>query len=100
VNHGQLAKMTPPEFFLALAGAGFRFNEMPAREIARETAGTPADNLAEFRRSAQASTPHPPSHASPVVSGPLLSLILAMTGREAVLSDLSGDGVAQLRERG
>jgi hypothetical protein len=44
------------------AGAGFRFNEMTAREIARETAGTPADNLAEFRRYAQAST-HPPRPA-------------------------------------
>jgi uncharacterized protein (TIGR03083 family) len=56
------AKMTPPKFFLALAGAGFRFNEMTDREITRETAGTPADNLAEFRRYAQASTPHPPPH--------------------------------------
>src|ERR1700724_2122913 len=36
------AKMTPPKFFLALAGAGFRFNEMTAREIAQETGGTPA----------------------------------------------------------
>ena len=36
----------------------------------------------------------------PEVSGPALSLIMAMTGREAVLGDLSGDGVAQLRERG
>jgi hypothetical protein len=32
------------------------------------------------------------------VSGPLLSLIMAMTGRQAVLSDLSGDGVAALRD--
>jgi uncharacterized protein (TIGR03083 family) len=158
------AKMTPPKFFLALAGAGFRFKEMTTREIARETAGTPADNLAEFRRYAQAST-HPPGPATswlgetiihgtdirrplgmardfpepalvqvadffkgsnlligakkrieglrlqatdaswstgagPEVSGPLLSLIMAMTGRPAVLSDLSGDGVAQLRDRG
>jgi hypothetical protein len=33
------------------------------------------------------------------VSGPLLSLVMAMTGREAVLTDLSGDGVAALRAR-
>ncbi len=38
--------------------------------------------------------------SGPEVSGPLLSLIMAMTGREAMLSDLSGDGVGQLRERG
>jgi uncharacterized protein (TIGR03083 family) len=158
------AKMTPPKFFLALASAGFKFNEMTGREVTRETGGTPADNLAEFRRYAQAST-HPPGPAiswlgetvihgtdirrplglnrafpehalvqvadffkgsnllirakkridglrlqatdaswstgtGPEVSGPLLSLIMAMTGREAVLGDLSGDGVAQLRERG
>jgi uncharacterized protein (TIGR03083 family) len=158
------AKMTPPKFFLALAGAGFKFSEMTEREITRETAGTPADNLAEFRRYIQAST-HPPGPATswlgetvvhgtdirrplglrrdfpeqalvqvagffagsnvligakkritglrlratdadwstgsgPEVSGPLLSLIMAMTGRQAVLGDLSGDGVAQLRDRG
>ncbi len=34
------------------------------------------------------------------VSGPLLSLILAMTGRQAALDDLTGDGVAVLRSRG
>ncbi len=158
------AKMTPPKFFLALAGAGFRFNEMTAREIAQETGGTPADNLAEFRRYAQAST-HPPGPATswlgetivhgtdirrplglardfpgpaliqvagffagsnvligakkriaglrlratdadwstgdgPEAAGPLLSLIMAMTGRQAALTDLSGDGVGTLRERG
>jgi len=40
------------------------------------------------------------SHGSgPEVSGPVLSLVLAMTGRQAVLGDLSGDGVATLRTR-
>jgi uncharacterized protein (TIGR03083 family) len=33
------------------------------------------------------------------VSGPILSLALAMTGRKAALDDLSGDGVATLRSR-
>jgi uncharacterized protein (TIGR03083 family) len=37
--------------------------------------------------------------AGPEVSGPALSLLLAMTGRAAVLDDLSGDGLATLRER-
>jgi uncharacterized protein (TIGR03083 family) len=35
----------------------------------------------------------------PEVSGPLLSLILAMTGRKAVLPDLTGGGVAELGSR-
>jgi uncharacterized protein (TIGR03083 family) len=35
----------------------------------------------------------------PEVSGPLQSLVLAMTGRKQVLSDLSGDGVAILARR-
>jgi hypothetical protein len=37
--------------------------------------------------------------AGPEVSGPLLSLVLAMTGRAAALADLSGDGLATLRSR-
>ena len=157
------AKMTPPAFLAAMAAAGFRFNTMAARGVARETAGTPADGLAEFRRYIQA-TSHPPgptatwlsetvvhgtdirrplgltrdypeptlvgvadfvkrtntllgarkraeglglratdvtwaTGSGPEVSGPLLSLIMALTGRQAVLADLSGDGVAILRER-
>lgn len=35
----------------------------------------------------------------PEVSGPLLSLVLAMTGRKAVHPDLSGEGVAELAHR-
>ena len=35
----------------------------------------------------------------PEVSGPVLSLVLAMTGRAPALDDLTGDGVAQLRAR-
>jgi len=158
------AKMTPPAFLMAMAGAGFRFNTMAARGVARETAGTPAEGLAEFRRYSQA-TSHPPgpintwlsetvvhatdirrplgltrdypeptlvrtadfvkvtnpllgarrrieglslhatdadwaSGSGPDVSGPLLSLIMAMTGRQAALAELSGEGVAILGERG
>ena len=37
--------------------------------------------------------------SGPEVSGPMLSLLMAMTGRKAVLGDLSGDGDATLRER-
>jgi uncharacterized protein (TIGR03083 family) len=40
------------------------------------------------------------THGSgPEVSGPVLSLVLAMTGRKAALEDLEGDGVAALRTR-
>jgi len=35
----------------------------------------------------------------PEVSGPILALVMAMTGRTAALDDLTGDGVAVLRER-
>jgi len=37
--------------------------------------------------------------SGPEVSGPALSLLLAMTGRKAALEDLSGDGVAMLAAR-
>lgn len=35
----------------------------------------------------------------PEVSGPIVSLVMAMAGRKAVNEDLSGDGVATLRSR-
>jgi uncharacterized protein (TIGR03083 family) len=37
--------------------------------------------------------------SGPEVSGPILCLLLAMTGRKGALDDLSGDGVATLRDR-
>lgn len=36
----------------------------------------------------------------PVVRGPIASLVMAMTGRQPATSDLSGDGVATLANRG
>jgi uncharacterized protein (TIGR03083 family) len=40
------------------------------------------------------------SHGTgPEVTGPMLSLVLAMTGRKAALDDLAGDGVSALRAR-
>jgi uncharacterized protein (TIGR03083 family) len=157
------ARMTPPQFFLAMIKAGFNFNAMTTTEIQRETTGTPADGLTAFRR-ASPLTSHPPGpvdswlgetiiHAEdirrplgikheyptaavvrvadfykgsnlivgakkriaglrlqatdanwttgdgPQVSGPVLALVLAMTGRTVALDDLTGDGVAQLRAR-
>jgi uncharacterized protein (TIGR03083 family) len=35
----------------------------------------------------------------PEVSGPIIALVMAMTGRRAALDDLSGDGVETLRSR-
>jgi uncharacterized protein (TIGR03083 family) len=37
--------------------------------------------------------------SGPEVTGPLLSLVLAMTGRRVALDDLSGEGVATLKSR-
>jgi uncharacterized protein (TIGR03083 family) len=158
------AKMTPPAFFAALAGAGFRFNAMNAKNISREATPNPSDGLAEFRRHLKDTT-HPPgpveamlgeavihsadirrplgmsreypeealtrvadffkgsnlligakrriagltlratdtgwtTGSGPEVTGPHLSLVLAMTGRSAALADLSGEGLATLRSRG
>ena len=37
--------------------------------------------------------------SGPEVSGPMLALLMALTGRKVALDDLSGEGVATLRER-
>ncbi|MBQ0967327.1 MULTISPECIES: maleylpyruvate isomerase family mycothiol-dependent enzyme [Streptomyces] len=37
--------------------------------------------------------------SGPVVSGPTMALVMAMTGREAYCDDLEGDGVELLRDR-
>lgn len=36
----------------------------------------------------------------PEVSGPMIAILMAITGRTVALDDLSGDGVATLRQRG
>lgn len=157
------ARMTPVSFLRDMAGSGFRFNEMNAKNVRKETAGTPAQGLAEFR-SLESRTTSPPgpteamlgeaiihgedirrplgiyrdypteamvrvtdffkgsniligsksriagltlratdtqwsTGSGPEVSGPILSLALAMTGRSAALADLSGDGLATLQAR-
>lgn len=58
------AKLTPMSFFAALAGSGFRFGTMAARNVAKERGATPADGLAEFRRVADRTSAPP----GPVVS--------------------------------
>jgi uncharacterized protein (TIGR03083 family) len=157
------AKMTPPRFVGHLAGAGFKFHAMQAKDISRERGGSTAALLAEFKRVTPRQTAppgpvtamlgevvihpadirrplgiahtYPPaavievanffkgsnlligaksriagvtlratdaewSHGTgPEVAGPILSLVLAMTGRSAALSDLSGAGLATLTSR-
>jgi uncharacterized protein (TIGR03083 family) len=39
------------------------------------------------------------SGSGPEVSGPAISLLLAISGRQSALDDLSGDGVETLRSR-
>ena len=156
-------KNTPPKFFAAMIGAGFRFDAMVSKGADRESEGSGAETLARFKAQI-ATTTHPPgpldtwlgemivhaedirrplgiSHsyemaavvrvadfykgsnlivgakkrvagltlkatdsdwttgAGPEVSGPMVALVLAMTGRKPAVDDLSGDGVATLKSR-
>jgi uncharacterized protein (TIGR03083 family) len=157
------AKMTPTRFVGHLAGSGFRFNAMTAKDVAAETRGGPSATLSDWRAHLDDTTAPPGpveamlgeciihgadirrplglrhdypasavertldfykksnlivgakkrisglglratdtewAHGSgPEVSGPAVSLLLAMTGRRDALADLSGDGVEQLRSR-
>ncbi|MBV8161978.1 MAG: maleylpyruvate isomerase family mycothiol-dependent enzyme [Acidimicrobiia bacterium] len=157
------AKKTPPKLVASIVGAGFRFNAMVEKDIAKETEGPPAATLARFRDviDRTSSPPGPkmswvgetvvhgedirrplgirhtyPTDAltavadfykgsnlllgskqrvaglrleatdadwstgsGPSVSGPMLSLLMALVGRKAALGDLSGDGVAPLQAK-
>lgn len=157
------AAMTPGKFVGKLASAGFRFNNMTARDIAAETAGSPRQTLDHFRSLVDASTAPPgpvdswlgetivhstdirwplgidhefqpdevarvasfyrgsnmligakrriagvtlratdtdwTSGDGPEVSGPILALVMMMTGRKAAQSHLSGPGLATLAAR-
>lgn len=158
------AYMTPPKFFVKLAGSGFRFHSMTAKEIRRLTGAHDSAGLLALYRSRIDSRTAPPgpaptwlgetivhgedvfralgpyrdhplphvtavanfyvgsnlligaknrvagirlratdadwSHgAGPEVTGPAIALVMAMTGRRAALDDLTGDGVAVLRDR-
>ncbi|MHB8681905.1 MAG: maleylpyruvate isomerase family mycothiol-dependent enzyme [Acidimicrobiales bacterium] len=157
------AKITPASFFPKLAGSGFSFLRLQAKDIAAERGASPADTLRGFEEivDSKKRPPGPPltmmgetllhaedirrplgiSHAYPAdwlaqvadfykgsnlilgtkrriaglslratdaawshgtgpeVSGPLLALLLVMTGRKAALSELQGPGVEVLRGR-
>ncbi|MDQ1402337.1 MAG: hypothetical protein QOG03_653 [Actinomycetota bacterium] len=53
------AKKSPLGFITSLAAAGFRFNTMTANDVAKESAGSPAQTLAAFEAEADSSV-HPP----------------------------------------
>lgn len=157
------AKITPPAFFLKLAGSGFSLTRLQTKDIEVEKGSSSADTLARFR-AVLASRKGPPgpsgtmlgevivhsqdirgalgiqhdypaealiqvadffqgsnliigtkrrieglslqatdvtwSHGTgPEVSGPMLALVMAMTGRKEATSALSGEGVETLRSR-
>src|SRR5258708_28236472 len=62
------ARMTPPKFFVSMAGAGFRFNNMNAKGMAAEATAKPADGLAVFRSHLKDTT-HPPGPVEAMVGG-------------------------------
>jgi len=109
--------MTPPKFFAKLAGSGFSFESMARKDIAQITAGRTDAELVDLLRGThrQPQRPARTGHFSgttlratdtewqhgtgPEVSGPAIALVMAMTGRKAALDDLTGEGVAVLRDR-
>src|SRR5690348_3615228 len=56
------AKMTPPSFFVKLAGSGFRLTKLQGKDIAAEEGSSPADTLSGFE-AILSSTGHPPGPA-------------------------------------
>jgi uncharacterized protein (TIGR03083 family) len=157
------AKMTPPSFFVKLAGSGFSLTKLQGKDIAAEEGSSPADTLSGFE-AIVSSTGHPPGPADtmlgetivhsedirralglehayppeavlqvanffkgsnliigtkrritgltlratdtewstgtgPEVAGPILALLMAMTGRKAATAELSGEGVETLASR-
>ncbi|WP_405013312.1 maleylpyruvate isomerase family mycothiol-dependent enzyme [Kitasatospora sp. NBC_01539] len=158
------AATTPARFAVRMAGSGFRFEAMAARDIAALTADGPAGTLAAFAARLE-SVRHPPGpldswlgetvvHAEdirrplgvvhpypmaaltrcadfyrrsnlliggrrridglalratdtdwsagtgPEVAGPMLALLMALTGRQEALGELAGAGVPTLASRG
>ncbi|MGN6794522.1 MAG: maleylpyruvate isomerase family mycothiol-dependent enzyme [Streptosporangiaceae bacterium] len=157
------AKMSPPAFFVKLAGSGFNFGKLQSKDIAAEKGASAADTLAGFE-AIVTSTGHPPGppdtmlgetivHSEdirralgirrgyptdavvqaadffkgsnliigtkrrisglklratdaewstgdgPEVTGPILALLMAMTGRKPATSELTGEGVETLAAR-
>lgn len=157
------AKISPPSFFVKLAGSGFSLTKLQGKDIAAERGASPSDTLSGFEAIAS-STGHPPGPADtmlgetivhsedirrplglqhayptpavvqaadffkgsnlvigtkrritgltlratdaewstgtgPEVAGPILTLLMAMTGRKAATAELTGEGVETLASR-
>jgi uncharacterized protein (TIGR03083 family) len=157
------AKMSPPAFFVKLAGSGFSLTKLQGKDIAAEKGGSSADTLTGFD-AIVTSTGHPPGpadtmlgetivhsedirrplglqHAYPLeavaqaanfykgsnlivgtkrrisgltlratdtewstgngpeVKGPIVTLLMAMTGRKVAAGELSGEGAETLAAR-
>jgi uncharacterized protein (TIGR03083 family) len=157
------AKTSAGSFVPKFIGSGFSLKRMQTKDLATETAGSPADTLARFRAEVS-STKSPPGpvdtwlgeavvHSEdirrplgiahdyptdalvrvadfykgsnlvmgskkriagltlratdadwstgegPEVAGPMMSLLMVMSGRKAQIADLTGDGVATLQSR-
>ena len=54
-----LTKQTPPKFFGKFIAAWFNFDRLVARDVAKESAGTPQETLAEFTRHVEDTTAPP-----------------------------------------
>ncbi len=54
-----LTTQTPPKFFGKFIAAGFQFDKVVAKDVAKQSAGTPAQTLAEFTRHAGDTTAPP-----------------------------------------
>jgi uncharacterized protein (TIGR03083 family) len=157
------ARLSPPSFFVKLAGSGFSLTRLQGKDISAEKGSSPADTLSGFE-SIVTSTGHPPgpadtmlgetiihsedirrplglhhaypteavvqaanffkgsnliigtkrritglklratdtnwsTGAGPEVAGPILALLMAMTGRKAATAELTGEGVETLASR-
>jgi hypothetical protein len=118
------AGMTPPKFVVKVASAGFSLTKMQANDIAAHRADTGAEGLQRYEAMlAATSTSYAGSNLvigaknrirglrfaatdtdwstgqGPEISGPIVSLVLAMTGRKSALAELTGDGVTALAAR-
>jgi hypothetical protein len=66
----------------------------------RSTTRTPCGSDRTAPRTSSCCSPSLRSHGTgPEAAGPLVALVLAMTGRRPATEDLTGDGVAVLRDR-
>src|SRR5579875_1711318 len=54
-----LTKQTPPKFFVKFLRSGFAFDSMVAKDVARESAGTPQQTLDELARHVDGTTSPP-----------------------------------------